>query len=189
MRKTKHKVKTKNMIVFCFVVGLISLIILLIMYWVYNSVENENIKNNKRKVQIKNIEVSILGEASYDNFNNGDDFLDDYIIKLKKPGDGVSFIFDITNNSNSNYIIEEFVKKDIHCNGNGINAVDDALLVCSHIDYSLTYIDGEQITAGDSIAAKTYKKAVLKIIFEDYGVSPNEVVEVTGFNFKLSVKK
>ena len=188
MKKKKYKVKTKNMMVFCFVIGLISLMIFLIMYLVYNSVVNEDEKNNKKEVEIKNIEVSVLGDASYDKSKDSDGFFNGYVVKLKSPGDSVCFTFDIANNSNSSYVIKEFEKSDVQCNGTGSNAIDDALLVCSHISYSLTYANGEIISEGDSIASNTYKEAILKITFEDNDVVPQKTVEVTGFDFKLSVK-
>lgn len=109
-----------------------------------------------------------------------------YKVKLTKPGDSVTYTFDVINGSdNMNAILGTFAKPNPVCTGLGENSETDASTVCSNLVYTLKYADSKtEVKQNDTLDAKETKKMILTIGY-DGNTLPTTDVEITGLDITM----
>ena len=78
-----------------------------------------------------------------------------YVISLKEPGETYGFTVDIVNQGSVDAKIYEIIS-------NGLSEADKR-----YIDYTVSYLDGTEISINDSLASGQRKKIKLDITFKD----------------------
>jgi hypothetical protein len=88
-----------------------------------------------------------------------------YAVVLTKPGDSVTYTFDVTNTGSLDAVIGTYTKAtNPTCTGTGANAVADAALICGNLTYTLKYTSGgANVAQSDTLAAGQTKNLTLKI--------------------------
>ena len=101
----------------------------------------------------------------------------DYALKLTKPGDSVTYTFDVENKGTINAKISELVKAaKPTCTGTGAAATADAKIICDGLTYTLTYTDGGAAVAKeDTLNANQTKNLTLKLAFESDSLPADDV--------------
>ncbi len=100
-----------------------------------------------------------------------------YALKLTKPGDSVTYTFDVENKGTINAKISELVKAaKPTCTGTGAAAAADAKIICDGLTYDLTYTDGGAAVAKeDTLNANETKNLTLKLAFESNSLPADDV--------------
>ena len=132
-------------------------------------------------IKFENLSVEKTGDATFVLPTLSDTSLLDYEVNLTKPGDSVTFIFDVTNNGNIDAVLGTVTKGKPECNGVGSNATSDSKTVCNNLIYSLKYEDGSDVKVGDTLDKKEVSKMKLQLVYNsDASVLPNDDVTVKG---------
>ncbi len=100
-----------------------------------------------------------------------------YALKLTKPGDSVTYTFDVVNSGTINAKITDLVKADTPtCTGTGDSTTADAKVICDGLTYTLTYTDGGAAVAkDDTLNANETKNLTLELSFESDSLPANDV--------------
>lgn len=137
-------------------------------------------------IKFENLSVEKTGDATFVLPTLSDTSLLDYEVNLTKPGDSVTFIFDVTNNGNIDAVLGTVTKGKPECNGVGSNATSDAKTVCNNLIYSLKYEDGSDVKVGDTLDKKEVSKMKLQLVYNsDASVLPNDDVTVKGLDINV----
>ena len=111
---------------------------------------------------------SITGDASVVTPPQiqSDTHIGDYVVELTKPGDMITYTFDVTNNGtiDANLDLYNFVSPVI--TGTGSNALKDAEIVKNNLIYTLTYDNGTQISNNDELGKGETKHLKLTIGYD-----------------------
>ena len=109
-----------------------------------------------------------------------------YAVELTKPGDSVTYTFDVTNSGSLPAVIGTYTKAATPtCTGTGGNAVADAALICADLTYTLTYTSGGAAVAqGDTLAASQTKNLTLKISYDGEDL-PTDDVNITDMGITI----
>lgn len=109
-----------------------------------------------------------------------------YKVKLTKPGDSVTYTFDVINGSDDmNAILGTFTKPNPVCTGSGDNSETDASTVCSNLVYTLKYADSEtEVKQNDTLDATKTKNMILTIGY-DGNTLPTNDVQITGLDITM----
>ena len=130
-------------------------------------------------VKIANLSASKTGDATYTLPQISDTSLTNYEIILTKPGDSVTFIFDIVNEGSVDAYLSALTKNTPTCNGvtGSSTGTTDAPLVCNNLTYTLTYENGNVVSTDDTLTAYTTKKVNLTLSYNSYAqqVPTNDV--------------
>lgn len=140
------------------------------------------------KISFKRLSKPILtGDAkviSHPTFNST--AITDFLVVLTKPGDSVTYEFDIANNGIIDAKIGNFYEDDNYCisysgkyvssneeatycdlNDDGVVDGEDLALQKENFSYTLTYKDsGKKVSKGDILDRGTSRKVVLKIEYK-----------------------
>ena len=100
-----------------------------------------NVKANSWKIKFTNLSSAQLkGEATEVTAPTitNDTKIGDYSVLISKPGDSITYTFDIVNEGTFNATAEESSITGLTptCTGTGDNATQDAANVCKHLTYS-----------------------------------------------------
>ena len=96
-----------------------------------------------------------------------------YALKLTKPGDSVTYTFDVENKGTINAKISELVKAaKPTCTGTGAAATADAKIICDGLTYTLTYT---AVAKEDTLNANQTKNLTLKLAFESNSLPADDV--------------
>ena len=100
-----------------------------------------------------------------------------YALKLTKPGDSVTYTFDVENSGTINAKITDLVKAETPtCTGTGDSATADAKVICDGLTYTLTYTDGgAAVKKEDTLNANETKNLTLELAFESDSLPANDV--------------
>lgn len=100
-----------------------------------------------------------------------------YALKLTKPGDSVTYTFDVENKGTIDANITNLVKAaKPTCTGTGEAATNDAKIICDGLTYTLTYTDGGAAVApNDTLNKSETKNLTLKLAFESDSLPANDV--------------
>ncbi len=102
--------------------------------------------------------------------------IDNIKVTLSSNDDFVIYKFDIVNNGTVDAYLDNIIKKDKICNSiNDIYANQDENIVCSNINYSLTYDNNLELKKGDELLAGEKKKIVLKISYDGTNFPEDDV--------------
>lgn len=117
-----------------------------IVYAAYSQTLNINgdatVKANSWNVHFANLsEVEITGEAkeiTKPSIKNNSTTIGDYSVLLSKPGDTVTYDFDIVNDGTFFAGLVDYKYSTPECTGTGENAIKDAENVCKNLKYSIS---------------------------------------------------
>ena len=113
------------------------------------------------KVKFTNLSApTLLGTATVvtaPTINTNDTTISTYDVKLSKPGDSVSYTFDVVNTGTYNAKLTSITIPTPTCTGKAEteSATTDAANVCKHLTYTLTYADGTSLAENDALEAST----------------------------------
>ena len=113
------------------------------------------------KVKFTNLSAPTLnGTAAVvtaPTINTNDTTISTYDVKLIKPGDSVSYTFDVVNTGTYNAKLTSITIPTPTCTGKAEteSATTDAANVCKHLTYTLTYADGTSLAENDALEAST----------------------------------
>lgn len=140
MEKKKEKIIGAGIIVFALVVAIG------VVYAAYTQSlyidGNATVKANSWKIRFANLsEVKLTGEAQQltaPTINTNDTTIGDYSVLISKPGDSITYTFDIVNEGTFNATAPIPTITVPTCTGVGENATEDAANVCKYLTYTLT---------------------------------------------------
>lgn len=125
------------------------------------------VKSSTWQIKFANLgAASLTGNASEitaPTINTNDTKIGDYSVKLVKPGDEVSYTFDIVNNGDIDARLSSYTIPTPTCTGNGDAAETDATNICKNLNYSLTYDDGTPVGENDTLTAGETKNLKLTL--------------------------
>lgn len=117
-----------------------------VVYAAYSQTLNINgtatVKASSWKIKFANLStVTLTGlarEITAPTINNNDTTIGDYSVILSKPGDSVTYTFDIVNEGtfDAEALISSITGLNPKCTGTGDKASQDAANVCKHLTYS-----------------------------------------------------
>lgn len=105
--------------------------------------------------------------------------MENFSVLFNKPKDSITYKFKIDNKGVFDAKIADITYSLPHCEGTGDSAKSDAELVCSNLEFHLSYSDGRILDIDDVLYAGDIQELSLKI--EYLGVSlPKNSVKVNG---------
>lgn len=116
-----------------------------------------------------------------------DTIIEKYDIRLVAPGDSITYTFDVQNAGDLNAEIGSFIKANtpscISTNGD----IEDEVLTCENLIYTLTYTNGgNTVGVGDTLAAHQSKNLTLKIEYPSTATSlPKDSVKITDLEITI----
>lgn len=133
--------------------------------------------------------ATLTGGASVPNpdtatIKNGDTTtIENIDMTVTKPGDSVTYTFDVVNSGTINAKIGTLTKQlKPTCTGTGANADADATLVCGNLTYEFKYTtDGAAVAENDTLSAGQTKNLTLKLSY-DGTTLPADDVNLTGMD-------
>ncbi len=138
------------------------------------------------KIKFTNLQAAdLVGEAEEVTAPEikGDTSIGDFSIKLKKPGDSVSYTFDVINEGTFDAEVSSKTVPKPECNGTGQNAEQDAANVCKNLTYTLKYSEGGEINNNDDLnknnGTKTLKLTLTYNAETPAEELPKDDVEIT----------
>lgn len=114
--------------------------------------------------------------------------LNNYSVKLTKPGDSVTYTFKITNQGSINAKLGTVNIGDVTCTSADATetGTTEANTTCANLTYSVTYENGDEIKVGDVLNAGNTVDAKITITFNsDAETVPASVVTVGGLDVTL----
>lgn len=124
-------------------------------------------------------DARLIGSAKEINkpvINDHDTRISSYSVSLTNPGDSVSYIFDVVNDGDYDAYLGDIHLTKPRCNGLGNNSTNDAKNVCSHLNYTLNYLDGNTVKVGDKLLKKSRKTMILMLAY-DSNIRDNELAK------------
>lgn len=147
------------------------------------------------KVKFTNLSApTLLGTATVvtpPTINTNDTTISTYDVKLSKPGDSVSYTFDVANTGTYNAKLTSINIPTPTCTGKegAESATTDAANVCKHLTYTLTYADGTSLAQDDALAATSgvaNMKLTLTYVSHDVAADlPKEDVTISNLGISL----
>lgn len=140
-------------------------------------------------IHFSNLTASSTGDATYTlpTFESSTS-LTDYEIILTKPGDSVTFNFDIQNAGTIDSKLSSIIKGTPQCNGvaGSSTGTVDGPLVCQNITYSFTYNDGALISANDLLNKSETKSVKLTLSYNSSATQvPSNDVAITNLSITM----
>ena len=117
---------------------------------------------------------TIVGDASVETAPQiqSDTHIGNYEVKLTKPGDTITYTFDITNDGTLDAELSSYTFTNPTITGTGATALKDAEIVKKNLVYTLTYMDGSSINNNDEL--KKGETKTLKLVI-GYDSAANEL--------------
>lgn len=111
-------------------------------------------------------------------------------VKFKKPGDYVTYTFDVKNAGEIDAKISEIIKAATPtCTSKASPAVpEDETKVCDHLEYTLTYSDGSEVKASDTLNAGAVSNMKLLLKYKDDVTAellPTNDVSISDLDIKI----
>ena len=135
-------------------------------------------------VHFANVKVAATGVATYTMPTVSSTQLKDFGVVLSKPGDSVTFSFDIVNDGNLDAVLSSLSKSNPECNS--LTSERDSEIVCNNITYTLKYQDDSAVEEGDQLLKNTYRTAKLKVAYADDATEvPSSTVNIDNLDLTL----
>ena len=120
----------------------------------------DNSKKELWDIHISDVSASIVGSTTYKLPTINGTNLNEFEVNLTKPGDSVTFVFDIINDGNVNAVLSNINKSKYKCsNDKGVELEE----ICNQLTYKFTKENGEKIEEGTVLYADTKEKVRLTI--------------------------
>lgn len=123
--------------------------------------------------------------------NTNDTTISTYDVKLMKPGDSVSYTFDVVNTGTYKAKLTSINIPTPTCTGkaDAESATTDAANVCKHLTYTLTYADDSPLAENDELEASTGKASMkLTLTYTSHDVAAElPKADVTISNLGISL--
>jgi len=135
-------------------------------------------------IHIDNLKATTTGLATYTMPNVSNTQLGNYDVVLNKPGDSVTFTFDIVNDGDINATLGTLTKGKPKCSS--LTNKKDEEIVCNNIVYSLKYADGSSVEVGDSLLVNNHMSAKLTISYDESATEvPESTVNISDLDLTL----
>lgn len=141
-----------------------------------------NVKANSWKIGFDNLQkVTLTGEAQEvvkPTISADTTVIGNYSLLISKPGDSVTYTFDIVNSGTFNAKAAEPVVGQLVCTGTGASATTDAANVCKHLTYEWNIPESAKVN-GEVIlnAGATISGVTLTLSYADTDdTDPNKVL-------------
>ena len=147
-----------------------------------------HINDSLWKVKFQNVTAQAIGAGEYKLPIVNESTLSDYQVTFTKPGDGVTFYFDVSNVGTINAKLSKMTNSTPKCEGvlNSATAASDSKLVCSNLIYEIKYQDGTNINENDMLNAKETRKIKLTIQYNPMATTlPNDDVVIKNLNTSM----
>ena len=106
-----------------------------------------------------------------------------YDVKLTKPGDSVTYTFDVVNEGSLDASLTTYTFATPTFTGTGDTAAADAAIAQANVEYTLTYYDGTAIGVNDTLDAGETKKLKLTVAYKSSADTlPTDKVEISGMD-------
>lgn len=129
-------------------------------------------ENLVKKPNSGNDNAIIISEPSISEWKTVISGLD---VKLNKPGDYVTYTFDIVNAGDLNAKLYNYVKSNPVC--------IPANSICDSVSYTLKYTDGNAIKVNDTLNAGARRNVTMTVRLENTVVSmPSQQIETSNLN-------
>ena len=110
----------------------------------------------------------------------------DYELVLTKPGDSISYTFDVTNAGTIDASLSKLTKALTPTCSSNASVDEDATIVCDGLTYTLTYTDGGQtVSQGDALNKGETKNMTLKLAY-DSDKLPSDDVTISDLGITLN---
>ena len=132
--------------------------------------------------------AEVKGEAeeiTHPTITNNSTSIGTYYVKLNRPNDSISYTFDIVNAGGLDAKLTTLNMPKPICVGSGANKEIDEKLVCDHLKYTLTKLDGSTYSLADVIKKEERLTVKLTLTYEG-DTLPNEEVKIEGLGIDLN---
>lgn len=193
MKRTGNNLRKRNSKIVAAIVAAIALISLFTIH-IANALLSQNLEITGAanvtglnwSIHFANLgEVDITGKAKENTkptIKDNSTKIGNYSIVLNRPGDAISYDFDVVNDGDINAVITSVTIKtgnELTCTSSASNAS----VICDNLSYTLTYNSGATVAVGDELSAGTTRKMTLKLALSNslaLNEMPNADVEVSG---------
>ena len=140
-------------------------------------------------IHFNNLSASSTGDATYTlpQFTSNT-ALTDYEIVLTKPGDSVTFTFDIVNSGTISSKLSSLTKGTPSCSGvaGSTSGSTDGPIVCNNLTYSFTYSNGTPVASGDTLNKGETKSVKLTLMYNSSASQvPSNDVAITNLDITM----
>ena len=140
------------------------------------SVNNTNwdihFENLVQKPNSGNDQAEVISQPS---ISEGKTIISGLDVNLNKPGDYVTYTFDIYNAGDLDAKLYNFVKSNPICEPSNV--------ICDSVSYTLKYTNGDSIKNSDTLKTKERRNVTMTIKLDDsVTVMPNEKIEISNIN-------
>ncbi len=136
--------------------------------------------------------ASVTTEPTIKADSNGKEstVIGDYDVVLTKPGDSITYTFDVTNAGTVDATLSSLTKAAKPTCTSNASVENDATIVCDGLTYSLTYTDsGEEVKENDVLDKGMTKNMTLKLAFESDKLPTDDVsISDLGITFNYAQK-
>lgn len=145
---------------------------------------NTNMNPAVWDIHFSNVSATVVGAATYKLPTINGTNLNEFEVVLTKPGDSVTFAFEIINDGNIDAVLSNINKGMLECSGREEN---DAKIVCNHLIYKFSRENGEEIEEGTIFYSN--KKEIVRVTIEypmSADVLPTGPVKMDGIVLELN---
>ena len=136
------------------------------------------------KIKFQNLsEPTLEGTAQVNTAPTitNDTHLGDYSVTLKKPGDSVTYTFEVANTGDIDAELTTYTKANPTITATGSeNGADDVDIVTENLVYTLTYSNGDAIATGNELAHGRVKTLKLTVAYNQSATAlPQDEVTIS----------
>jgi hypothetical protein len=129
------------------------------------------VKTSNWKIEFQNLQsveaTGTAAEVTAPQIQTDTIKISEFNVSFSKPGDSVSYTFDVKNEGDYNAKVSSITVPTPTCTGTGANATTDASNVCKYLTYTLTYSDGTAINENDALNAGAKKTLKLSLSYNN----------------------
>lgn len=174
------------------IVILIVMILLVGLFVLNKNIVNLDINNTNWNIYLDNLKTSIVYGSAFvpEKPETESNSIKAYDVLISKTGDYATWTLDIVNDGNVDAKISNLIKVQPNCISLQLPANhDDEKLVCSNLDYTITYTkNNKEVKISDIIKAKTTENITIKVGYNN-SKNPKGEVQIVLFDTNLMFSK